>query len=199
MTPTTEVYRMRSSRLSTLLVLAAVVLVASAHVTVQPKQVTAKGYSELTIQVPTEKPEPTVKLHVEFPKELKVSRLRAKQGWTADVERDSSKAITAVTWSGGKIGPNEYDQFAVQARIPAEPAVVAIRAFQTYEGGEVVAWADTVDPKAKHPAPKLSIVAGPSTFASTVQGNWLGGTAMLLGLVAVTMSMRNGKNGKHQA
>ena len=183
------------SRLATLLVLATIVVVASAHVTVQPKQLNAKGYSELIIQVPTEKPVPTVQLRVEFPRELRVSRLRAKPGWTAEVERDSSKAITAVIWSGGKIGPNEYDQFAIQARTPAQPTVLAFKAFQTYEGGEIVAWADTVDPKAKHPAPKVTIVETPSGFASTIQGNWLGGTALVLGLVALTMSMRNG-NGK---
>ena len=190
---------MRTSLWSTLLVLAAVVLVASAHVTVSPRQVNAKGGGDFIIKVPTERPVPTIKLRVVFPGGFRVSRLRAKQGWTAVVERDTSKAITAVTWSGGKIGPDEFDEFVVSARVSAEPGQsLAIMAYQTYEGGEVVGWTSVADPmpKTEHPAPKITVMQAPSRFATAAQGNWLGASALLLGLVAVTMTMRNGKNGK---
>jgi uncharacterized protein YcnI len=187
---------MRGSHLSTLLVVAAIVLLTSAHVTVSPKTINAK-YSDFIVKVPTEKPVATVGLRLEFPTGLRVARLRAKMGWTAQIQRDTSKAITSVSWSGGKIGPDEYDEFAFSARISAAPGdTVAIKAYQTYEGGEVVEWTDTVDPKSRHPAPKIAIMAAPSKFAEAAQDNWLGGIALIFGLAALTVSMRNGKNGK---
>jgi uncharacterized protein YcnI len=188
---------MNTSRLSMLLVLATVVVVASAHVTVSPRQITGGTGGDFVIKVPTERPVPTIKVRVEFPHGFQVSRLKAKQGWTAEAERDTAKAIKAVTWSGGKIGPDEFDDFTVSARIAADAGpVLAIKAYQTYEGGEIAEWTDTLDSQSKKPAPKITVIQAPSKFATTAKSNWLGASALLLGLVAVTMSMRNSKNGK---
>src|SRR6185369_4170257 len=174
------------SHLSTLLVVAAIVLLTSAHVTVSPKTTSAKGYSDFIVRVPTEKPVSTVGLRLEFPKGLTVTRVRSKNGWTSQVQRDTSKAITSVAWTGGKIGPDEYDEFAFSARIAAAAGdTLAVKAYQTYDGGEVVEWTDTVDPKAKRPAPKITIAPVPSKFATATQGNWLGGVALVFGLVAL--------------
>ena len=188
---------MRNSHLSTLLVVTSIALLTSAHVTVSPKTINPKGYSDFIVRVPTEKPVATVGLRLEFPTGLRVARVRAKLGWTAQIQRDTSKAITQISWTGGKIAADEYDEFAFTARIAAAAGdTLAIKAYQTYDGGEVVEWTDIVDPKAKHPAPKISVVEAPSKFASAAEGNWLGGVALVFGLVALTVSMRNGKNGK---
>ena len=188
---------MRISHLSTLLVVVAIGLLTSAHVTVSPRDAVAKRRGLFTINVPTERPVSTTKIRVEFPKNLLVSRIRSKLGWTSEVERDSSKAITAVTWSGGKIGPDEFDEFAFNATVNSPGAdTLFFKAYQTYENGEVVGWTETVDPKAKHPAPKITVTGTPSKFAEAAQNNWLGGVALLFGLAALTVSMRNGKNGK---
>ena len=59
----------------------------------------------------------------------------------------------------------------------------------------MVEWTNlSTDPKAAHPAPKVSVVAEQSAFASIMQGNWLGGAALILGLVTLTLAMRNGRN-----
>jgi uncharacterized protein YcnI len=189
---------MLSSRLSFILVLAAVALVASAHVTISPREIVTKGGGTFIVNVPTEKPVPTVKIRVEFPEGMRVSRVRAKAGWTVQAERDTSKAITALTWSGGKIGPDEFDEFAFTARVNAPPSQLAIKAYQTYEGGEVVAWTNTdmPTPQGARPAARITITPEQSRYTTLAQENWLGGTAMLLGLVALTLSMRNGRNGK---
>ncbi|MSR06799.1 MAG: DUF1775 domain-containing protein [Gemmatimonadetes bacterium] len=192
---------MNTSRLSAILALTAVVLLASAHVTVSPREIVSKGGGVFLVNVPTERPVATVKIRVEFPEGLRVSRIRAKAGWTAAVERDTSKAITAVTWSGGKIGPDEFDEFAFNARVNAPPSKLAFKAYQTYEGGETVAWTstDTPTPKDQHPAPQITITPVQSKYATAARENWLGATAMLLGFAALTMSMRNGRNGKKVA
>jgi uncharacterized protein YcnI len=184
---------MRALQLSSLLLLAVVAVITTAHVTVQPREVVSKKGGIFTVSVPTEKPVPTIKLRLEFPDGMRVSRLRAKQGWTAEVERDTSNAIRIVTWSGGKIAPDEYDEFAFNARVSAPPSQLAIKAFQTYEGGDVVEWTNlSTDPKAEHPAPKITITPEQSRFGSIARDNWLAGAALLLGLVTLTMTMRNG-------
>jgi hypothetical protein len=43
------------------------------------------------------------------------------------------------------------------------------------------------------------IIPEQSRFAIAARDNWIGGSALLLGLVAITMTMRNGSNGKHDA
>ena len=185
--------------MSTITALFAIAIVATAHVTVQPREVVTKKGGVFVVSVPTEKAVPTVKIRLEFPTGMRVSRLRAKAGWTAAVERDTSKAITAVTWSGGKIAPEEYDEFAFNARVNAPPSQLAIKAYQTYEGGEVVEWTNlSADPKAQHPAPKLTVVPEQSRFASAAKDNWMGGTALVLGFAAVTLAVRNGKNGRQK-
>jgi hypothetical protein len=64
-------------------------------------------------------------------------------------------------------------------------------------GGEVVEWTNLS--QGAHPAPKLMIIPEQSRFAIAARDNWIGGSALLLGLVAITMTMRNGSNGKHDA
>jgi uncharacterized protein YcnI len=116
------------------------VQVASAHVTVNPREVPPDSNQTFTVRVPTEKEEATVKVRVEFPAGLTVSRFQPKPGWTREVERDSQQRITAVTWSGGQVGPGEYDEFAFIGRTPKEGAALSFKAYQTYQGGETVEW-----------------------------------------------------------
>jgi uncharacterized protein YcnI len=114
--------------------------VAHAHVSVTPSQVTPESNQTFTVRVPTEKDEPTVKVRVEFPASLTVSRFQPKPGWTRQVERDNQQRISAVTWSGGQIGAGEYEDFALIARTPREVGQLAFKAYQTYQSGETVEW-----------------------------------------------------------
>jgi uncharacterized protein YcnI len=176
--------------------LVAIVLVASAHVTIQPRQVAAgTRYGEFAVRVPTEKPVPTIKIRVEFPPGLRVARLKAKPGWTAALERDSAKIITGVTWTGGKIGPDEYEDFYFSGNVTAAAGdTLMVRAWQTYEGGEIVEWTDTVDPRAARPAARVVVTGQPSGLAAMPVGTWLGGTALLLAFIALTLAMRKNRS-----
>jgi uncharacterized protein YcnI len=183
---------MRRTYVPQLLVVAAIALLVSAHVSVTPRTIRPGGGGDFTIRVPTEKPVPTVKVRVEFPTALRVSRLKAKPGWTAAVEKDTAGVITVATWSGGKIAAFEYDEFGFSGRTRDSSGVLTFKAYQTYEGGEVVPWSGEVQNK---PAPKVTIQADPSGLAAIPADRWMSGAALLLGLAAVTMTMRNG-NGK---
>ncbi len=131
------------------------VAAASAHVTVNPQVVPANTFASFTVRVPTEKDEPTVKLRVEFPAQLIVSRFQPKPGWNRDVEKDASGRIVAATWSGGEIGADEYEEFTFLGRTPKEPGRLAFKAYQTYGGGETVAWAGEEGSEA--PAPLVEV------------------------------------------
>jgi YD repeat-containing protein len=131
---------------------------AYAHVTVQPKQATAKGFQEFVVRVPTEKDTPTLSVRMVFPEGFEVLRFRPAPGWKYEVERDAAGRITGVTWSGNTIGREEYEQFSFMARA-ANPGTYQLNAYQTYGSGEVVGWVNPQDPQ---PAPKITIVAAAS-------------------------------------
>jgi uncharacterized protein YcnI len=148
---------------------AALLLSASvgfAHVTVVPNTAPADTSTTLAIRVPTEREVPTVRLRVEFPTGLTVSRFTPIPGWTRTVERNDQQQITSVTWSGGQIGPSEFQDFVISARTPKEPGKIAFKAFQTYEGGETVAW-ENPEGSQERPSPLLT-VAAPGAAAAAV-------------------------------
>jgi uncharacterized protein YcnI len=139
-------FRTRRGMLTSWLVLIAVVVtfvrvpVASAHVTISPASVAPNVYQAFTVDVPTEKTVPTIAIRLEIPAGLRVARFQPKPGWTRTTEKDASGLIVAVTWTGGSIAPDEYEQFVFLARTPKETGPLVFKAFQTYEGGEVVGW-----------------------------------------------------------
>ena len=112
----------------------------SAHIGVLPGEVPADTNQAFTVRVPNERPEATVKVRVEFPAEIVVSRFQPKPGWTREIERDEQQRIIAVTWTGGQIGDGEYDDFSFMARTPKETGSLAFKSYQTYSNGETVAW-----------------------------------------------------------
>jgi uncharacterized protein YcnI len=61
--------------------------------------------------VPTEKDIPTTKIRVEVPEGFTVTGVQPVPGWQHEFERDQG-VINAITWSGGKLGPEEFQEFA---------------------------------------------------------------------------------------
>jgi uncharacterized protein YcnI len=89
------------------------------------------------------------------PEGFLLSGVQPVPGWEYAFEEDGG-VITAVTWSGGEIGPQEFQQFLVQAQAPEEPGEYPWRAFQTYGDGSVVEW--TGPPDAEEPASVVKVV-----------------------------------------
>ncbi len=156
--------RVTPLKLSLLLAVAALLLAvtgAAAHVTVNPNQAVPNTSLLFTVRVPTEKDEPTVKVRVEFPAGLTVSRFQPKPGWTRTMDKDASGRIVAVTWSGGRIEPAEFEDFIFQGRTPEAAGKLAFRAFQTYLGGETAEWVEAEG--AARPAAIVEVKAAPAT------------------------------------
>jgi YD repeat-containing protein len=129
---------------------------AAAHVGVQPRESRPATSETFTVRVPTERDEATVRVRVEFPTGLVVSRFQPKPGWQREVERNASGQIVAVTWSGGRIEPAEYDDFLFIARTPQEAGKLVFKSYQTYAGGETVEWVNDQEPR---PAPVVDVKA----------------------------------------
>ncbi|MBI2862891.1 MAG: YcnI family protein [Chloroflexi bacterium] len=170
---------------------------ASAHITVWPQQSTAGASERYTVRVPTEKAVPTVKVRLEFPPEVTVSRFAPALGWQREVERDGTGRIAAVTWSGGSIAPDEFAEFTFLARNPQQAGKIAWKAYQTYQGGETMAWNGPEN--SEQPAAVVSIVppgeGAPEALASSSGGMawplWLSSVAIVLSLTALVLSVVN--------
>ena len=111
--------------------------VAWAHVVLSPKQVPANTYQKLVVSVPTEKDVPTTKVRVEVPEGFTVTNVQPVPGWQHEFEKDQG-LINAITWSGGKIAPEEFQEFTLQAKTPKDTGEYAWKACQTIEDGSVV-------------------------------------------------------------
>ena len=148
---------LNAALISAIATLALTAGVASAHVGVVQSEAPAGANQSYTLRVPSEKESPTVKVRVEFPPEVVVSRFMPKPGWTREVEKDSSGKIVAATWSGGKITVEEFEEFGFIARNPKEAGTITFKSQQTYADGETVAW---VNPQGQErPASFTKIVA----------------------------------------
>ncbi|MDQ3151804.1 MAG: YcnI family protein, partial [Actinomycetota bacterium] len=165
---------------------------AAAHVTVQPDEAEQGGYSAFAFRVPNERDDAgTVALSVTLPAEHPIRSVRTKPmpGWTAAMTKDG-ETVRTITWTadpGVRIGPGEYQEFAVSAGpLPEDADVLVLPAVQTYDNGEVVAWnaPPAAGEEPEHPAPVLELVPGdeaaavaPAASASSADetARWLGG------------------------
>ncbi|MBX4188103.1 MAG: YcnI family protein [Candidatus Doudnabacteria bacterium] len=121
--------------------------VASAHVTVSPKEVGVGKFQTFSISVPSEKEIATVGLRLVLPPGVEHVSPTVKPGWTIKtvsqdnvVSEDGHEAITEIIWTGGSI-PGEYrDDFTFSVKVPSKEGVLAWKAYQTYKDGSVVEW-----------------------------------------------------------
>ncbi|WP_329120179.1 YcnI family copper-binding membrane protein [Streptomyces sp. NBC_01465] len=164
-------------------VAAATVLLATApafaHVSVQPQGAAAKGgYATVNFKVPNERDDAsTTKLEVNFPTDHPLASVMPQPvpGWTATVTKSKlakpltvhgkqiNEAVSKVTWTGGKIGPGEFQQFPLSiGALPTDTDQLVFKAIQTYSNKEVVRWIEEQKKGAEepeNPAPVLTLTA----------------------------------------
>jgi uncharacterized protein YcnI len=166
------------------------VAVATAHVVVFPKEVIVNGFEEFHVRVPSEREESTTKVRLEFPAGLSFARFKPKTGWNYEIEKDAAGNIAAVTWSGGQIGPQQYEVFDFTARAPKTPGALSFKAYQTYQSGTVVAWDGAVGTK----TPASVVQVRDSASIGGAQGNvavpsWPNIAALVTALVALGVAL----------
>ncbi|MEV4416593.1 YcnI family protein [Catellatospora sp. NPDC049609] len=173
---------------------------AAAHVTVNPKEVTAGGYARLTFRVPNERDDAsTVKVEVVLPADAPLASVSIKPapGWTAVVEkrtlatpikshdREITQVASKITWTAdaaSAIKPGQFQEFDVSAGPVPEVSRLVFKSLQTYSSGEIVRWIEEGEPgeEVEHPAPVLKVVpkasaapvAAPAGGAATGDDPW---------------------------
>jgi uncharacterized protein YcnI len=110
---------------------------------------------------------PTTALRIEIPEGIASARPQPKPGWTLNKARDGGR-VTAITWSGGHLPSDEFDEFSVMLKLPKDAGRLVFPATQTCEKG-VERWNEVPqagqDPHAlKNPAPILTITAAPAAM-----------------------------------
>ncbi|HEV2814615.1 MAG TPA: YcnI family protein [Solirubrobacteraceae bacterium] len=147
---------------------------AQAHVTLQPNEVPAGGFTRLDVRVPNERDEAgTTKVQVQFPPGFASVSTEPKPGWRMKVKKrraevpvelhgeKSNEEIDSVTFTargGTKIGPGEFLDFGLSLATPDKAGTsLTFKALQTYENGEVVRWIGA--PDAEEPAPQVALLA----------------------------------------
>lgn len=147
---------------------------ASAHVTLQPKEIPAGGFARFDVRVPNEQDDAgTTKVAVKMPPGFYSASYEAQPGWSVKVAKRKlaepgelhgepvTEEIDTITWSGdgerGIIKPGEFKDFGISVAVPEGKAgsKLTFASTQTYEGGEVVRWIGPEE--ADKPAPVVTL------------------------------------------
>jgi uncharacterized protein len=148
---------------------------AAAHVTLQPEEAPAGGFTRLDVRVPNERDNAgTTKVEVQFPPGFVFVSTQPVPGWTATVKKRKldqpveaegeqiTEEVDTVTWTGdgqtGIVKPGEFQDFGLSVGVPDKPGTkLTFKALQTYDNGEVVRWIGP--PDAEEPAPQVTLTA----------------------------------------
>lgn len=182
---------------------------AGAHVTLQPSEAAAGGYTVLDVRVPNETDgAATTKVDVQFPPGFAFASYQPVDGWSAQVRMEKlaeplshhgeevTEGVARITWTadggGDGIQPGQFQDFPVSVQIPDEAGeTLTFKALQTYD--EVVRWIG--GPEAEKPAAQVSIAAAVEDHGSSDDsaarddsdgaGEGLGIAALILGALGL--------------
>jgi uncharacterized protein len=154
---------------------------AMAHVTLQPNEAPADGFTRLAVRVPNERDNAsTTKVQVKFPPGFYSVSYEPVADWSVDVkmrkldkpaEQFGEKvteevAQVSISTSGAGIAPGQFRDFGLSLKMPNEPGkALTFKALQTYSSGEVVRWIGP--PDADEPAPQVTLLPAEEEEAAT--------------------------------
>lgn len=133
---------------------------AAAHVTLQPDEAPAGGFTRLDVRVPNEADAAATDLiEVQFPDGFEFASYEPVPGWDVKIARNGDQ-VSTVTWTASDpsvaIQPGQFQDFGLSVGIPEEyPAgdSLTFPAIQRYDDGETVRWIG--EPESDHPAPQV--------------------------------------------
>ena len=157
-------------------VVAALVLApaAAAHVTLQPPEAPAGGFTRLDVRVPNERDNAgTTKVEVQMPPGFLSVSYEPEPGWDGEVTMRQldepveefgervTEEVDRITFTAqgeaNAIQPGEFRDFGLSLRVPeGRPgSMLTFRSLQTYSNGEVVRWIGP--PDSEEPAPQVEL------------------------------------------
>jgi uncharacterized protein YcnI len=170
-------------RVITILGLASVAALATAssafaHVTANPADQQAGGFTKLEFRVPNERDVPSTTIDIQIPDGVDFVSVQPVPGWSFEVKRSKldepivaedgdevTDRVSEVVFTGGTINAGEFQSFYIGMKLPANGEVgdyLFFPTLQTYEGGEEVSWiekpAEGKDPfSLEKPAPFVTL------------------------------------------
>jgi uncharacterized protein YcnI len=137
------------------LVLAALLApLAQAHVQVEPASASAGTNRKLTFSIGHGcEGSPTHTVTVVLPEGIKSAKAMPKAGWTI------SSVGREVSWKGGPLPDTQFDEFALQMRLPDAPGKLYFKVTQLCDKGRLD-WTDLPQEgqQSKTPAPSIELV-----------------------------------------
>jgi uncharacterized protein YcnI len=156
---------------------------AGAHVTLQPSEAPAGGFTRLDVRVPTERDNAsTTKVVVQMPPGFLSVSYEPEPGWDVELtmrELDEpveqfgeqvNEEVGRITFTAAgeadAIGPGEFRDFGLSLAVPeGRPgSMLTFKALQTYSNGEVVRWIGP--PDSEEPAPQVELTAAEEEAAA---------------------------------
>src|SRR6476660_6195456 len=180
---------LRVGRVLLALVAVAVPAVALAHAVVYPKTSRPGAYEKYVLRVPNERDVPTIKVELHFPDSLRVVSFGDVPGWKLEVQTDSAQRVTGAVWTG--VLPKEhFVEFPFVAVNPKDSTSLAWPTFQTYQGGERVAWTSP-DTASKTPV-STTLIRGATVIPVKVSRTslYISIIALLVALTALGVALR---------
>lgn len=135
--------------------------IATAHVTVWPRESQAGRGEKYVACVPTEGKVATTEVELEVPANVTVPAVGAPVGWTYELKRQGDR-IVAIIWKM-EIKPGEFAEFPFLARNPKEGTEIIWKVRQRYADGTSVDWVGP--PGDRRPASVTKLTAPVSTSA----------------------------------
>jgi periplasmic copper chaperone A len=145
---------------------------ADAHVTLNPRSVTANSFGRLDVRVPTERDDASTRTVVLiFPDGFYDAGWKRVIGWKATVRKVKlatpvqtadgpiTERVDRITWrartKADQIAPGSFEEFGLSMRIPDVTGTLTFKALQYYSSGEIVRW--TGAPGSETPAPTVTV------------------------------------------
>jgi hypothetical protein len=157
----------------------AIAVPAAAHVTLDRATAQAGGYYKAVFRIPHGcDGSATTGVTIRIPEGVISVKTQPKPGWTVSTKtaayagtyenhgKTVSSGVVEVTWTGGPLPDDQFEEFAFLAKLPADPEIMMLffPVAQTCERGSI-AWdqlaAPGVDPHSLvRPAPALMLMHG---------------------------------------
>ena len=161
---------------------------AFAHAVVFPRRAEPGAYERYVLRVPNERGVPTGRVEIRFPAGLRVVSFGDVPGWTVEVKKDASGAVTGAVWTG-TLPAERFVELPFVAVNPKAGTRLVWPVSQTYQGGERIEWSGPAD--SKTPA-SVTEIAAAETNGGSDTGTYLGGAALLVALLALGLALRRG-------
>jgi uncharacterized protein YcnI len=135
-------------------------MLASAHVTVWPRESRSGAYEKYVVRVPTEGKVATESVELQIPEGVSVVSMAAPAGYTYELNKVSDRT-TGIVWKM-RINPGEFAEFAFMARNPTQGKLVW-KAVQHFVDGTKTEWTGASGDK--HPASVTTLVSAQGEHA----------------------------------